>query len=76
MDRPTLQQTRGRSKSSFSFRSDHSDKTKKSRGRKESIDLKETEVEKARRTLTNETKANPNAAFSEEQPGRCCELDP
>jgi hypothetical protein len=55
-------QGRPRARSGFSFTSNHSERSKKS-------DLQETHEEKKRTHLSNNTKANPNAAMTEAQPG-------
>jgi len=61
--RPT--QGRARAKSGFSFTSHHS---KESDGKKQEP-LRESHDEKRKLHLSNTTKANPNAAMTELQPG-------
>jgi len=64
-------QTRPRPKSSFSFRSDKSGSTAKSSKRET---LVESHQEKRKTYLSSTTKANPNAAMTELQPGKCSAL--
>ena len=54
-----------RTKSTFSFRSNTSEKSQKNK-----MDLRESASEKARRHLSVKTKANPNAAMNEAQPSK------
>lgn len=58
-------QQHSRTKSTFSFRSNASEKSQKNK-----VDLRETAPEKARRHLSGITKANPNAAINEAQPSK------
>jgi hypothetical protein len=60
-------QTRARAKSGFSFRSDRSGSSKDTHKRKES--LQESPNEKRKNHMSATTKANPNAAINEAQPG-------
>jgi len=63
MERP---QTRPRSKSTFSFKSDKSASSRHEKHQKEH--LRESAEEKRKGHLTATTKANPNAAMNEDQP--------
>lgn len=60
-------QARPRPKSTFSFRSDKSSSTARSSKRET---LVESHEEKRKTYLSSTTKANPNAAITEQQPGK------
>ncbi|KAK5016279.1 hypothetical protein LTR39_002165, partial [Cryomyces antarcticus] len=63
MEQPSV--GRPRSKSTFSFRSNKSDKSSTS---KPKMDLRETEADKRRSKFQLGSKADPNAAMNESQP--------
>jgi hypothetical protein len=64
---PSSRPQRSRTKTGFSVRSDRSSNSGKSHGKKPS--LVETSAEKRKRHLSANTKANPNNAMNEAQPG-------